>query len=51
MKTLKLALRFAHVIKMGIPPIKTKINPYTLTVGGLTTSYGVWFGSNKIFAE
>lgn len=51
MKTLKLALRFASVFKMRVPPIKNKMNAYTLTAGGLTTSYALWFGSNKIFAE
>lgn len=51
MKTLKLAFRFASLFKMGMPSLKNKINPYTISVGGLTTTYALWFGSKKIFTE
>jgi hypothetical protein len=47
MKALKAALRFSTLFRT-LPNFKPKVNNYTLAVTGLTTSYALYFATNKI---
>lgn len=49
MKILKTALRFSTLLRPNLPAFKSKITPYTLTVGGLATGYAYWLSTQKIF--
>lgn len=51
MKLLKSAIRVCSLLKPNPQTIKNKINPLTVTIGGLGAGYIYWYGSQKIFTE
>lgn len=51
MKALQTIFRLSTLLRPQFATLKTKINPTTLTVGTLATSYAMYYGSQKILTE
>lgn len=51
MKALQTIFRLSTLLRPQFATLKTKINPKTLTVGTLATSYAIYYGSQKILTE